>query len=177
MKTLERVRGSSRFESTAAEEGCAGTLYVRSDLCDLFLCLDGAGTCDDLKAAAADLSDRFRLGLLYKNALKMDIPVFGWYLRRKTGTASCIRLRVSGNKKPVSAAIANTGSAFSFTFPKDLKTFGRRGLFFAAETVRAVIIARKIIKRIGCKKIHHLVLHICCSLSLKITAGFILSGC
>ena len=35
--------------------------------------------------------------------------------------------------------------------------------FFAAETVRAVIIARKIIKRIGCKKIHHLVLHICCS--------------
>ena len=66
-------------------------------------------------------------------------------------------------KKPVSAAIANTGSAFSFTFPKDLKTFDRRGLFFAAETVRAVIIARKIIKRIGCKKIHHLVLHICCS--------------
>ena len=29
----------------------------------------------------------------------MDIPVFGWYRSRKTGTASCIRLRVSGNKK------------------------------------------------------------------------------
>ena len=56
MKTLERVRGSSRLEGTAAEEGCAGTLYVRSDLCDLFLCLDGAGTCDDLKVSAADLS-------------------------------------------------------------------------------------------------------------------------
>ena len=56
MKTLERIRGSSRFESTAAEEGCAGTLYVLSNLCDLFLCLDGAGACDDLKAAAADLS-------------------------------------------------------------------------------------------------------------------------
>ena len=51
MKTLERVRGSSRFESTAAEEGCTGTLYVLSNLCDLFLCLDGAGACDDLKAA------------------------------------------------------------------------------------------------------------------------------
>ena len=44
---------------------------------------------------------------------------------------------------------------------KDLRS--ERVAFFAAETVRAVIIARKIIKRIGCKKIHHLVLHICCS--------------
>lgn len=34
-----------------------------------------------------------------KTLWKTDIPVFGWYLRRKTGTASCIRLRVSGNKK------------------------------------------------------------------------------
>ena len=29
----------------------------------------------------------------------MDIPVFGWYRSRKTGTALCIRLWVSGNKK------------------------------------------------------------------------------
>ena len=29
----------------------------------------------------------------------MDIPVFGWYRSRKAGIASCIRLRVSGNKK------------------------------------------------------------------------------
>ena len=29
----------------------------------------------------------------------MDIPVFDWYRSRKAGIASCIRLRVSGNKK------------------------------------------------------------------------------
>ena len=34
-----------------------------------------------------------------KTLWKVDIPVFGWYRSRKSGTASCIRLRVSGNKK------------------------------------------------------------------------------
>ncbi len=67
------------------------------------------------------------------------------------------------NQKAGVCCIANTGSTFSFTFPEVLVIFGRRGLFFAAETVRAVIITRKIIKRIGCKKIHHIVHHICCS--------------
>lgn len=95
----------------------------------------------------------FKFALVYKVQLrKTMVPRSGWY-----------RSRIMEIKKAGVCCIANTGSTFSFTFPEVLVIFGRRGLFFAAETVRTVIIARKIIKRIGCKKIHHIVFHICCS--------------
>lgn len=107
----------------------------------------------------------------------MEIPVFGWYRSRKAGTASCIRLRVSGNKKAGVCCNRKHRSAFSFTFPKDLKTFGPERVVFCSRNSPRSNNSPENNKKNRMQKDSSSGSSYLLFSSLKITAGFILSGC
>ena len=58
LQTLERVRGGTRLECTAAQEGGAGSLNALGTLDDLRLALNRARTCHNIEVAGADLAAR-----------------------------------------------------------------------------------------------------------------------
>ena len=58
LQTLERVRGGTRLECTAAQEGGAGSLNALGTLDDLRLVLNRARTCHNIEVAGADLAAR-----------------------------------------------------------------------------------------------------------------------
>ena len=58
LQTLERVRGGTRLECAAAQEGCTGSLDALGTLDDLCFVLDRARTCHNIEVAGADLAAR-----------------------------------------------------------------------------------------------------------------------
>ena len=107
----------------------------------------------------------------------MDIPVFGWYRSRKTGTALCIRLWVSGNKK--AGVCCNRKHRLRIFFyvswgPKNLQS--ERGVFCSRNSPRSNNSPENNKKNRMQKDSSSGSSYLLFS-SLKITAGSILSGC
>ena len=107
----------------------------------------------------------------------MDIPVFGWYRSRKTGTALCIRLWVSGNKK--AGVCCNRKHRLRIFFyvsegSKDLRS--ERVVFCSRNSPRSNNSPENNKKNRMQKDSSSGSSYLLFS-SLKITAGFILSGC
>ena len=112
-----------------------------------------------------------------KTLWKMEIPVFGWYRSRKAGTASCIRLRVSGNKK--AGVCCNRKHRLRIFFyvsegSKDLRS--ERVVFCSRNSPRSNNSPENNKKNRMQKDSSSGSSYLLVS-SLKITAGSILSGC
>ena len=119
----------------------------------------------------------FGLVCFIKTLWKTGIPVFGWYRSRKTGTASCIRLWVCGNKKAgVCCNRKHRLHAFFYVSEgsKDLRS--ERVVFCSRNSPRSNNSPENNKKNRMQKDSSSGSSYLLFS-SLKITAGSILSGC